>query len=297
MDTSIQVHSPTCSHAQLVQQGKKVFFHTYSINPKDYIEPIFTQENMISHGAWGNVYADRLLDGRKVAIKKAHLSYQVEMAIEAFKNEMKTLEYISDLPVSPHIISYFGGYWDGNIPIFIFELGDAELEKHILNKSDLITNRHLNNVLYQTLDMLSFLERHSLYFGDFHFGNMVYFFSTDQIKLIDFGCCFQNDHKEYRHPLNSSNQLGRNFFSLQLMIKYQKDENYAKKYYELSRRVSSSFDTDNIIEDEALWFSTIGYPERKAVAELINLKPNIGEQILSYQQYFIDRDALPGLNT
>ncbi|MCL1080357.1 protein kinase [Parashewanella spongiae] len=122
------------------------------------------------------------------------------MAIKELKSENRygdlsvhcnEINIIRTLPSSPNIIKFFGVITAGErVNYLVLELGTCNLDDLFYSKHQCtlrMQTAHVNNVCKQLLEIYSYMEQIKLYYGDFKLENLLYFFSTDKIKLIDFG--------------------------------------------------------------------------------------------------------------
>ncbi|MRI34906.1 hypothetical protein EOPP23_18165 [Endozoicomonas sp. OPT23] len=285
--TSLLSSSPPTHNTQ---EAVDVFFCGRNIELANFTELALNAGTLISKGRWGEVHRSKTL-GKEVAVKKVRADISSDKSLEVYTNEIKILEHISTLPNREHIIDYYLGFWDQSLPVFIFELGDIELNKLMLQKSSTFTHRKFNNLLYQTLSMLKFLNDNSLYFGDFNFRNMVYFHGQDTIKLIDYGCCYQNDHDSYRPPLKSLSMLGANVFRYQFMAKDHLNKQPIGAD-ECLKMITSSKDAKPLLDRDDLWMESMTKTAKTIITYSLVYRPERGEEVLQLKEQLSEREPL-----
>ncbi len=269
-------------------------FHGFSVESKP---ATFTKEEFIGSGCFGSVFKAKTIDGRQVAVKrisKDQLRYDCCLA----EREKQNLEYISSLNYQ-HFIGYLGGYVIGANVQFVLELGDISLDKLLKLKLHEMNTHRFNNIAYQALGMVAFLDSIGMCHNDLYFANMVYFHSTDLIKLIDFERSTLPGDDDHESPFLDLGLLAGALFELQLSIKGY-DKAYAmRKKIELS----STSNFDNFLRRDALWLDDLNEQSKYSIMAAGNIRnifrksPKAGEtkgkEIVKGRECFSPRAHLP----
>lgn len=269
-------------------------FHGFSVESKP---AIFTKEDFIGSGCFGSVFKAKTLDGRQVAVKQTYkdqLRYNCCLA----EREKQNLEYISSFNYQ-HFIGYLGGYVIGVNVQFVLELGDISLEKLLKLKPDKMNTHSFNNIAYQTLDMVAFLDKIGMHHNDLYFANMVYFYSTDLIKLIDFERSSLSGDDDHESPLLDLCLLAHSLFELQLTIKGYNQVDAMRKRLELA----ASSNIDHILKQDALWLDDLNEDSKYSIMVASNLRNTFcksrevgerkGKEVVEGRDCFFPRARLP----
>lgn len=269
-------------------------FYGFSVEIKP---AIFTKKEFVGSGLFGSVFKAKTIDGREVAVKKVPKDELRNNCCVA-EIEKQNLEYMSGVNFQ-NFIGYFGGYVLEDYVHFVLELGDIALDKLLELKLDEMGVHGFNNIAYQTLGMVGFLNRIGMRHGDMHFANMVYFYSTDQIKLVDFErSSFPGDHDNYS-PFLDLGLLGRCLFELQLVIK-----GYGRVDAMLITRKSLvTSDIDHVLRQKALWLDDLNEFCKCSIMVAGNIRktlcvsPRLGEKkgklVVEGRDCFFPRVRLP----
>lgn len=271
-------------------------FHGFTVESKPVV---FTDKDFIGSGFFGSVFKAKTIDGREVAVKrvfKDKLRFNCCFA----EREKQNLEYISGVNCQ-NFIGYFGGYVHGDYVHFVLELGDIQLKKLLSLKLDELNVYSFNNIAYQTLGMISFLDRIGVRHGDMNFSNMVYFYSTGRIKLVDFELSSFPGDQYYDSPLFDLGKLGGSLFELQLRIKgYDEDRTRC-----LGGKILGFSNVDNVLAQNAWWLDDLNQDSKYSIAVAANIRETFhasfelgeakGKEVVGGRSCFFPRNCLPRL--
>lgn len=271
-------------------------FHGFTVESKPVV---FTDKDFIGSGFFGSVFKAKTIDGREVAVKrvfKDKLRFNCCFA----EREKQNLEYISGVNCQ-NFIGYFGGYVHGDYVHFVLELGDIQLKKLLSLKLDELNVYSFNNIAYQTLGMISFLDRIGVRHGDMNFSNMVYFYSTGRIKLVDFELSSFPGDQYYDSPLFDLGKLGGSLFELQLRIKgYDEDRTRC-----LGGKILGFSNVDNVLAQNAWWLDDLNQDSKYSIAVAVNIRETFhasfelgeakGKEVVGGRSCFFPRNCLPRL--
>lgn len=222
----------------------------------------FSLANKIGHGAWSKVLSGVLLDGRRAAIKKVRTDSYRE-GLYSVEKEARNLLKLSENKHG-NMITYHGGFLDKDHTFFVFEQADFQLEYFLQEKTNSLTVGQYNNIVFQTLEMLSYLSSIGMRHRDFLFLNMVYFLSSDQIKLIDFGNSTLDGDTDHKEPLEDLKKLGEQLIRLQIDMKFK------SKFTNDLVKIRSDFLTgskpnDYLVKSDQHWFDHMPVMTREIV--------------------------------
>lgn len=269
-------------------------FHGFSVESKP---AIFTKDEFIGSGCFGSVFKAKTIDGRQVAVKKTSKD-QCRYDYCIAEREKQNLEYISSFNYQ-HFIGYLGGYVIGAHVQFVLELGDISLEKLLkLNLNEMNTHS-FNSIAYQTLGMIAFLDGIGMCHNDVHFANMVYFYSSGLIKLIDFELSSLPGDDDHEPPLQDLGLLACSLFELQLRIKgYDRDDAMRKKI-----ELSGISNIDYFLRQDALWLDDLNEDSKYSIMAAGNIRNTFrksreagetkGKKIVEGRDCFFPRARLP----
>lgn len=263
-------------------------FHGFSVESKP---AIFGDQDFIGSGLFGSVFKAKAIDGREVAIKRSPKD-KLEDSYCLAEREKQNLEYISRFNFQ-YFISYLGGYVQGDHVHFMLELGDVQLEELLKKTIEKINVHSFNNIAFQTMSMIEFLDKIKIRHSDMHFTNMVYFYLTDTIKLVDFERSSFPEDYDYETPFFDLSVLGRHLFGLQLEMKgYSKDEVCDKKviFSQFSR-------VDHVLGQSDLWFDDLNQDSKYTIAASIKQGEAKGKEIVGRKECFSPRFRLPQLES
>lgn len=271
-------------------------FHGFTVESKPVV---FTDKDFIGSGFFGSVFKAKTIDGREVAVKrvsKDKLRFNCCFA----EKEKQNLEFISGVNFQ-NFIGYFGGYVLGDYAHFVLELGDVQLEKLLNWKLDEMNVYSFNNIAYQTLGMIAYLDEIGVRHGDMHFSNMVYFYSTDQIKLVDFELSSFPGDQYYDSPLFDLGKLGGCLFKLQLRIKGY--DNNRVSY--IDGKILGSSNIDHVLAQNSWWLDDLNQDSKCSIAVAVNIRETFlvstelgktkGKEVVGGRDCFFPRNCLPGL--
>lgn len=271
-------------------------FHGFTVESKPVV---FTDKDFIGSGFFGSVFKAKTIDGREVAVKRVSKD-KLRCNCCFAEREKQSLEYISGVNFQ-NFIGYFGGYVLGDYVHFVLELGDIQLKKLLSLKLDEMNVYSFNNIAYQTLGMISFLYRIGVRHGDLHFSNMVYFYATDQIKLVDFELSSFPGDQYYDSPLFDLGKLGDSLFELQLRIKGY-DEDRARC---LGGKIFGFSNVDHVLAQNAWWLDDLNQDSKCSIAVAANIRETFlasfelgevkGKEIVGRRNCFFPRNCLPRL--
>ena len=145
--------------------------------------PTYSRKNIIGKGGFGTVYSATWLNDRKVVLKEVNLNKTKDYKSYDPYREEKILESITQLK-SENIVEYLGSYVTGSSISFIMTFAGLQLDKFLKPLTGVLEEKHINNIIYQTLGALTELQNLKIAHGDLNFCNMCYEKSSDQIKLI-----------------------------------------------------------------------------------------------------------------
>lgn len=271
-------------------------FYGFNVESKPVV---FTDKDLIGSGFFGSVFKAKTIDGREVAVKrvsKDNLRFNCCFA----EKEKQNLEYISGVNFQ-NFIGYFGGYVLGRYVHFVLELGDIQLKKLLSLKLGEMNVYSFNNIACQTLGMIGYLNEIGVRHGDIHFSNMVYFYSTDQIKLVDFELSSFPGDQYYDSPLFDLGKLGGCLFELQLRIKgYDEDR---VRY--LGGKVLESSNIDHVLAQNACWLDGLNQDSKCSIAAAANIRETFrvslelgktkGKEVVERRDCFFPHNCLPRL--
>ena len=271
-------------------------FHGFTVESKPVI---FTDKDFIGSGFFGSVFKAKTIDGREVAVKRVSKD-QLRFNCCFAEREKQNLEYISGVNFQ-HFIGYFGGYVLGGYAHFVLELGDIQLKKLLSLKLNEMNVYRFNNIAYQALGMIGFLDGIKLRHGDIHFSNMVYFYSTDQIKLVDFELSSFPEDQYYDSPLFDLRKLGDCLFELQLRIKgYGEDRVRC-----LGGKILGVSNVDHVLAENAWWLDGLNQDSKCSIAAAVNIREAFrvslelgktkGKEVVERRDCFFPRNSLPRL--
>lgn len=269
-------------------------FHGFSVESKP---AIFTKEEFIGSGCFGSAFKAKTIDGRQVAVKTISKVQRRDGYCLA-EREKQNLEYISRFNYQ-HFIGYLGGYVIGANVQFVLELGDISLEKLLKLKLDKMNTHSFNNIAYQALGMIAFLDGIGMCHNDLYFANMVYFYSTGLIKLIDFERSSLPGDDDHESPLLDLCLLACSLFELQLTIKGYDKVNAMHKRIELT----ASSNIDHILKQDALWLDDLNEDSKYSIMAASKLRNTFrksrkegerkGKEVVEGRDCFFPRARLP----
>lgn len=271
-------------------------FHGFTVESKPVI---FTDKDFIGSGFFGSVFKAKTIDGREVAVKRVSKD-QLRFNCCFAEREKQNLEYISGVNFQ-NFIGYYGGYVLGGYAHFVLELGDIQLKKLLSLKLDEMNVYRFNNIAYQGLGMIGFLDGIKVRHGDINFSNMVYFYSTDQIKLVDFELSSFPGDQYYDSPLFDLCKLGDCLFELQLRIKGY-DENHIRC---LGGKILGFSNVDHVLAQNTWWLDGLNQDSKCSIAAAANIREAFrvslelgeikGKEIIERRGCFFPRNCLPRL--
>ena len=225
-------------------------FHGFRVQSSDgsLCQPKFEFQTLVGQGSYGKVYRALCERGCAVAIKSLKPEYKY------LEREIRNLNHLSKCS-HPNIIEYFGHFNGLGECHLVFELGDENFDGFLDKKAFFLANEHLNNIMFQTLEMLSYLNDMKVYHADFRFFNMVYCRSSDLIKLIDFGNSKMHTDDDYSDPLRDLAPLGYQVAELQVTMKYKA---YNQEWSSARREFICAKDVNSLLSKDGNWL--IGIP-------------------------------------
>ena len=252
--------------------------------------PTYSRKNIIGKGGFGTVYSATWLNDRKVVLKEVNLNKTKDYKSYDPYREEKILESITELK-SENIVEYLGSYVTGSSISFIMTFAGLQLDKFLKPLTGVLEEKHINNIIYQTLGALTELQSLKIAHGDLHFCNMCYAKSSDQIKLIDFGRSVigGDDYEELRaYDVYS---LGSGLLNLQLQMKGIINEDQLD-------RVKIEFlchGREGIISSDDYWCNRLSLNQKQFIIKCIfeSKKP---DAILQLKSFFSSRLPLAELS-
>ena len=262
-------------------------FHGFKIKSSDgnLYQPKFQFQNLVGEGSYGKVYRALCERGCAVAIKLSKPDYK------NLEIEIRNLKHLSKF-THPNIIEYFGHCNELGKYHLVFELGDVNFDLFLDKNAFSLANEHLNNIMFQTLEMLSYLNDMQLHHNDFRFFNMVYCKSVDSIKLIDFGGSKLHTDEDYNDPLSDLSPLGRELGKLQLTMKHKA---YNREWGGANMEFICARDVTSLLSKDSNWLNEIPKQSKKIIAMCAVNDPNDRESVLAMRFDLVPRKRLDEL--
>ncbi|KEQ17098.1 protein kinase domain-containing protein [Endozoicomonas numazuensis] len=267
-------HPPIQEQAssRAVNDCSKKCFHGFGtkVSEKKLCQPKFEFKALIGEGSYGKVHKALCERGCAVAIKSLKPDFKY------LERELRNLRYLSE-STHPNIIEYFGHFYELGDYHLVFELGDEDFDDFLDRIRSSLINEHLNNIIFQTLEILSYLSKMKIYHADFRFINMVYLRSSDAIKLIDFGYSKIDSDEGYADPLRDLSRLGSELGSLQLNMKHKVPN---QEWFDASLRFIFASDVSSLLSDDSNWLIGITDQLKRIIALCAINDPSDRENVI-----------------
>lgn len=252
--------------------------------------PTYSPKNIIGKGNFGTVYSATWLNERKVVLKEVNLNKTKDYKIYDPYREEKILESITQLK-SENIVEYLGSYVTGSSIRFIMAFAGLQLDKFLKPLTRVLEEKHINNIIYQTLGALTELQNLKIAHGDLYLFNMCYEKSSDQIKLIDFGCAVigGDDYEEIR--AYDVYNLGSALLILQLQMKGIINEDQLHR----NKNEFRCHGREGVISADGYWCNRLSLNQKKFIIKCI-FESNRPDAVLQLKSSFSSRSPLAELS-
>ena len=260
---------------------------------KEVALPAYSPENIIGKGNYGTVYSTIWLNDRKVVVKEVNFKeIEDSRSYDPYREE-KILESITQLK-SENIVEYLGSYVSSNSISFIMAFAGIQLDNFLKPLTGVLEEKHVNNIIYQTLSALTELQKLKIAHGDFNLSNMCYEKSSDKIKLIDFGFSVigGDDYEEVRkHDVYN---LGSGLLILQLKMKGINEDDFYRKERDFLRH-GHDHGREGIISLDGYWCDRLSVYQKHFITKCMfeSKKP---DEILQLKSSFSSRLPLAALS-
>lgn len=260
---------------------------SYGDNLCQLCQPKFEFQTLVGEGSYGKVYRALCERGCTVAIKSVKPEYKY------LETEIRNLKHLSKF-AHCNIIEYFGHFNEFGKTHLVFELGDENLDLFLYKnkKASFLENEHLNNITFQTLEMLSYLNKVKVFHDDFRFFNMVYCRSGDFIKLIDFGSSKMYTDKGYVDPLSDLEFLGAELGKLQLSMKHKV---HNQEWLDAYNGFIFARDVNSLLSECSNWLVGIPSQLKQIIALCAVNDPNDRENVLGMRFDLVPKKRLDAL--
>ncbi|GFR98757.1 cobalamin biosynthesis protein CobT, partial [Elysia marginata] len=228
------------------------------VNNVDSLISTALDQGVIGEGMTSKVYEASC--GKKqcrLAIKKIS-----QDALELAK-ELRNLQYLTGHKHC-RIVECFGEYDEPGFKCLVFDYIPEKLDNIIANQGVHFTGEQFNNLTFQMIDVLDYLESINLTHYDFKPDNILYNREENRIKLIDFGMAKMPGDYGFSSPLSELKALGYIIAVLQFMMK-----NACTQYQgrmKCLEHFSGKCSAEELVNDKSLWSDRLSDVAKKVVS-------------------------------